>query len=298
MIVFKSWKSDLRLVIPALVFSVVYGMPYYNSYSAWSMVNGTFYRPALYRQLMPLLAQLIMTLTNLSAKDVVILLFGITGVAFALSLRYFMETFWKTERADLIVLALLGIFMIFFGLPARYLYDFATAFFFTLALAFLARGKLIEYLITFALSCINRETTIFLLPVFVIYSWGKLDGRKILLFSVAQLFIFGVIQAVIRFALRNSPGLPFWFMLIHNIRVYAQHPDRLLLDGSVLVLLLWLIYSEWKSKPLFLRQAFILFPIFFCLFILFGAEFEYRAMIEPYSVVMLLALPTKLLSTP
>lgn len=296
-VTFEAWRSDLLLILPAFALSVVYALPYFNPYSAWSMVNGTFYRPALYRQLMPLLAQLIMALTKMPAEYVVLLLFGISGVAFVLSLRYFMETFWTSTRINLIILALLGIFMIFFGQPARYLYDLATAFFFTAALAFLAREKYIAYLIIFTLSCINRETTIFLLPAFVICSWGKLDIRRIAVFSFAQIFIFGVIQAVIHFALRNTPGLPFWFMLIYNTKVYAQHLGGLLFDGAVFLLLLWLVFRGWKAKPLFLRQAFIIFPIFFVLFILFGAAFEYRTFIEPYSVVMLLALPPRVLET-
>jgi hypothetical protein len=172
-------------------------------------------------------------------------------------------------------------------------YDLPTAAFFTLAVAFLARRQLGAYLLVFLLSSFNRETTILLLPVFLVYGWSRIDAVRYWMTAIAQVVTFVTVQAAIRYHFRNAPGSSVWISPVENMTAHWNHPAASLIGLAVAILVLWLVFRQWQAKPVVLRTAFvILAPVLFLLYFIAGQAFEYRVFAELYSTAALLALPS------
>lgn len=187
-------------------------------------------------------------------------------------------------------LILLSVFTMIFQ---RYLkpYDLPTAIFFTLALVFLAQNKMAVYLLIFLLSTINRETTILLLPVFIIFYWNHMSRSKYAMLIALQLVTFVTVQVAIRYVFRDAPGSVIWVEPFENIRRHIAAPWASLLALVLLGILLWRVRVNWAYKPRVLRVAFVvLAPALFVMYFLFGQAFEYRVFAEVFSVAAILAV--------
>ncbi|AZO31441.1 hypothetical protein [Mesorhizobium sp. M1B.F.Ca.ET.045.04.1.1] len=177
----------------------------------------------------------------------------------------------------------------------RYVYDLPAAVF-TLALVLcLARfvqapetGRLMAYLGLFALATVNRETTMFLLPAFLAVCWGVLERRTIATVLAAQVIIFVVIQAAIRWFV---PGLPNPYASIPGTNYEIHLTDNLGLFTNPLYLLTYLArFGAGLYLPILLlhryldpvlKRTLLLFGIPFLLStVLFGRLVEHRVVIE------------------
>lgn len=107
---------------------------------------------------------------------------------------------------------------------------------------------------------------------------------------LSAFILYAVIQFVIRFAYRNAPGSPFWFMPMANVRAHAERPIATLITLAVIAVLLYLAFCNWSRKPYLLRLSFVLLaPAFIILYLLCGQAFEFRVFGELYPVAALLA---------
>ncbi|WFP62118.1 hypothetical protein [Mesorhizobium sp. WSM4904] len=177
----------------------------------------------------------------------------------------------------------------------RYVYDLPAAVF-TLALVLcLARfvqtpgtGWLTTYLGLFALATVNRETTMFLLPAFLAVCWGVLDRRTIATALAAQVIIFVVIQAAIRWLF---PGLPNPYASIPGTNYEIHLTDNLWLFTNPLYLLTYLArFGAGLYLPVLLlhryldpvlKRTLLWFGIpFLVSTVLFGRLVEHRVVIE------------------
>jgi len=118
------------------------------------------------------------------------------------SLNYLMTGVYSGNRYGMDALIFLGLL----GLPpfftaTNYIYDIPALFFFTLGLALMIRRHWIAYLIVFFLACLNKETTILLTMIFVLYFFNqsRMNRREYIQWLVAQLLIFGVVRIFLMF---------------------------------------------------------------------------------------------------
>lgn len=239
---------------------------------------------------MPFLAQSLQALTGWRVDIVVTVLVILSGVAFVFALRFCLQTFYKTERSDIIALALLAVFTILFEWQ-RHIYDFPTAIFFSLGLALIYRERITEYLVVFTVASINRETTIFLTLIFILYLHNKLKPRQLFAYLAVQVAVYIIIQGFIRWKFQNVPGDSFIFDPMSNFQKHFSAWVTVV-HLAILAMILWLVGKGWAGKPRLLRMTFtFLFPTLFLMYILLGYAFEYRIFAEIYSTTALLALP-------
>lgn len=166
------------------------------------------------------------------------------------------------------------------------IYDLATAAFFAWCLGFLARGQLGAYLGTFALANINRETTIFLVIVFLIYSLGRLDWRRYLVLGALQLGLFMATRLSIMSLFADRQGDAFLIRPLENLQLFLQSPMWSLAHWALIALVLWLCLRRWRSSHRLLQVAFLVMaPALLILYLVAGWAFEVRVFAEVFPVV-------------
>lgn len=240
-------------------------------------------KPFIYRQLS---IQIIHFLQNLGMglELSTVLVFGLGGVAFVFSLLYLLG------NREWLAISLLFVFVLIFSAYPKP-YDLLTATFFILAISFLQKRNIGMYLLVFVLSTLNRETTILLVPAFLIYCWKKVPAIQYALLTIVQGAIFFGIQAGIRYMFRNVPGPEAWMEPVHNLQYHLANPIPTIIFLTVLAILLWKVFQGWEKKPLPLRLSFLLlFPAFVALYIVFGQPYEYRVFAEVYPLAALLVV--------
>lgn len=283
-------EGELRgaiLAVYAFFVSAAYASPYIRILDYYHMIE----KPFVFRQL----SIWGVTLLQSMGPDSVTasyLFFGLGGILLFYSLLYAF-TLWQIGHAEIWTVALLAAFVVlFYAYPKPY--DMLTAAFFTLAIVTLARNQLSAYLVIFFLSSLNKETTILLLPVFMIHYWRRLHPRQYWLLALIQAVTFVTMQGTIRFIFRDAPGSSFWFSPVKNIADHWIYLSTSLLSLAAIVPLLWLVFRQWRYKPMLLRTAFVvLAPVLAILYFVAGRPFEFRVFAEMYSVTALLALPQR-----
>lgn len=183
------------------------------------------------------------------------------------------------------------------GLPpffkfTSFLYDPAQLLLFTASLYYIFKQRWVPYLVSFTLACINKETAVLLIPIFVFcYPNGLSDGLSKRLLG-AQAAVFVAVKAVLAIIFRDNPG-PFmeFHLLDHNLRVlaagYGWSPFLLM------ALLGFVCLYGWKSKPAFLKTAFVFtLPALIVISLFVGWIDEWRVYYEAYPVVLAMAVHT------
>jgi hypothetical protein len=253
------------------------------------MIRFTAYRPFVYRILVPVLIRVAELILPLDARTLATAFMFLSLVGFVFALRYLYTTFWKPSPfMDLPSLAsVLGLVLL---LQHQKLYDLTTLFLFTLALSFLARGRFRSFLVLFPFACLNRETSVLLIPVFAVHSFRSMDRRTYARFLGAQVLICLVIWVCLLVLFRDNPtALTTLHLRAHlDAALYdVRHLIRLTLYAAgAAALMIW----RWKTKPEFLRtSARVLIPLQVLLYFLVGAPFEMRIFAEVYPIIILLA---------
>lgn len=251
-------------------------------------------KPWVYRQLVSTLARLL-SQTGLRIDYALILVITLSGVLFYWSLRKLYFGFYsRTDKNELYVLGVVFVGLGLFGY-SRTPYDLMTAFTFTLSLYYILSGQNLEYLVIFILACLNRETSVILILVYVVYWFYysiKLAG-KVLWFiwkmTACQIYIYGLITYCLRVIFQYNDGLSVWIRPTQNLVSYVHHPYITLLHIVVFGFILWMVFRGWKYKPIAIRLAFmIMAPILFVMFLVCGYPFELRVFWETYPLVVML----------
>ncbi len=249
-----------------------------------------FYKPFVYRQLIPILARWLDLFIPLDVA--IVLVVTASGVGFYLALRKLAGEFYTiTDRHELyIVLSVFAGLLLFWRYAT--VYDLATAFLFTLALYYLKRNHENKYLLLFPLICLNRETAI-LLTVFCfvrMYANRKYDFE----FIALQVFVWVSSQIIIRSIFADNEGRGIWLEPLQNIEKFAADPMQMLLHLSITAVIFWAVLRGWGSKPAFLRLAFVTFaPALFVMYLVCGQAFEVRVFWEIAPVASLLVIQSE-----
>jgi hypothetical protein len=281
------------------------------------MIYGRAYKPYVYRFLLPNIVRFSVNIIPSDIRETIThsnlhilnwesellpeyliasILMCASLIGFGFAIRYLFKGVFQTtdilaDVASLVALA---------GIPLHFkyysfIYDFLTLFLFTLGLGLMVRRKWRIYLLLFALACLNKETTILLTLVFVIYffkRWTMISQKQFFQLLAIQILIFVLTRIVISWIFVNNPGESFEFHLFDHNFALTEYPYIL---GANLLLALGviaLVFYRWAEKPTFLKNSlFIALPLLTGA-LLFGYLDEFRAYYEVYPVVFLLIFHT------
>lgn len=242
-------------------------------------------KPFVYRQLVPILARLISGM-GIRIDYAIIFVVVCAGVGFYLALRELFFTYYPHSEASdfLVTLSVLGgLFM--FEKCSTY-YDLMTAFLFTLALLFIAQGKLSSYLLLFPLICLNRETA-FLLTIFLL-----IYNKNIVAF-VYQVLAWMGIRVILSAVFAQRSGAAAWVEPIENLQKFIENYPTTILHLFIISVLLFFVLKDWDTKPL--TTAFVVFaPLLVVMYIVLGQAFEVRVFWEIYPIIVVMSIPTVL----
>jgi hypothetical protein len=323
----QSWipALALSLAVTAWIVFVGEGIDAYSRSRLVDMVHGTAYRPYVYRVLVPGLAHVGLILMPASVSDaltsafeawrgrpadwppahaadyvLVIAIMAVSLMGFGAAVRSFSQTVFSARPMvhAVIALAAVAALPLTFGPFSRQIYDFSTLGLFTWCLVFMAQRRWIAFAIAFVFACLNKESSVLLLLVYVVYvartSTGLSRAEAVSLF-VYQVTVFALVRTAVVYAFRDNPGDTVEIHLFGHNQYVLLHPlemsRRLLLLLGVAIAGAW----GWSDKPPFLRQAFIvLAPALVVMGLTVGMVDEIRAYYEFYAVIVLMAAHTVL----
>jgi hypothetical protein len=168
----------------------------------------------------------------------------------------------------------------------NFVYDFPELALFTLALALLAERRWIPYLAAFTLALINKETSVLLCGVFVIWAWDRMPRARLAAWVAVQGVIAAGVLLAIRTAYAHAPGEPLEFHLARNLH---YHPALRQLRHDAIYAAFWIVALTGAAlqrrvaiAALFVGAVLLGFMLFF------GFFGEYRDFYEVYPLAALL----------
>jgi len=222
------------------------------------LVQGTGYRPFVYRTLLPTTVRLVEAALPDGSRDVVARLahssrplgelFASTPaadedhpvtyliaytlefvclLAFALTLRVAIAHFYDSPpwARDLIPIGGVLLLPLFFRYIS-YDYDLPQLFLFTLGLLLLARRRWYWFYPVFVLGVFNKETTALLVVIHLLAHRSQLPRRALIRHAVAQALLLGLIRVMLQFVLfADNPGVPVEVWIARNWQMISD-PER------------------------------------------------------------------------
>ena len=320
-------KFFYRTIIALISFYVLIAfvkLPQINGYKRAmfsEMIDGTAWKPFVYRTLLPTTVRLISevipdkvhkTLTekvesNKSAMLVLekfkwesefiteylvaMVLMYSTLLGFVFAFRRLFDEIYSSPlwfKNIISIILLLAIPAMFQPQYSNYIYDFPSLFLFTLGLLLLRQKKWRYFLILFFISCFNKETIILLTLIFAIHFYKDAEISRKLYYQLiaAQLMIFAAIKILLYILFMNNPGGFVEFHLID--RNYLLFNGYSLTTFVVLLIIFLSIFSKWNEKPKFLKDALWIAVPLLILTLFFGFFDELRDYYEVFPIVVLL----------
>jgi hypothetical protein len=296
------------------------GINWYARARFVDMVSGTAYRPYVFRALVPDIIRTVSSVTPAPLKHAAVALiegtrsvqtlgweheflfeylFGVAiffgcFIGLAVVLRLLLKSLyrfppWVADLMPLVGLIALPAFFRFYN----HLYDPATLLLFSLGLWFLVSGKRVWFYLIFALAVFQKETSILLVALYVIWSRGTMSKRGLTLSTLALVSFWFLGRMLVWQRFASNPGSFVEFHLEdHFLALWTNLPALLYLAGMGVV---WgfLVGYRWKEKPPLLRTGLIvmLAPLI-ALAAFFGTVDEMRQYFEVYPAAFLLTVPT------
>jgi len=232
-------------------------------------------KPFICRCLLPLLAH--------DAIGILVLV-SLFCSGLILAMLYLYEKYWiqslRNDAAFIIIYFLITLFLTAFS---NY-YDFPSAFFFLILFILFENKKYLISIPVFILACLNRETTIFLVPVLLVMS------RK---FSLAVLFaaIFFAVRHSVVYAFRDASGELSYINLPANFAIHARNyltTIVMVLVGLGLVVLV-IVNSRYLPVNVLIFIGTVL-PALLAVYIVFGCPAEIRVFAEAMPLWFMSAL--------
>ncbi len=219
-------------------------------------------------------------------------------IGFAYCIRWLTRYFYPAYSPHIldfgVPLAALFALPLFFR-HFNFVYDPATILLFPLALVCLLQERYLLYVLILALCALNKETSVLLIPAFVVHARSR--GMKtvpMIALAALQLAICLGIYKYISISMADRPGVPMEIQIFkYNLMLPIKQPYAfvwLLCVGSFFI---YFASRDWKTKPPFLRHSlvFMLIP-HTAMLIVVGCLDEIRIFYEVYAVTVLLMTPT------
>lgn len=290
-----------------------------------AQVDGTAYRPYVYRQLIPRLVRVLMAplprevWTRMAQKILnsgavarfeyatachyewwdakTLVPIGLSAIitflcliGYQVAIRALLQHELVAPRAFFAVVPLALCYgLLFLNRGGTLSYDYPQVFLFALGILLLAKDKLTLFYLVYILGMINKETSVLLAIVFAVVYRGRLDTLKYIAHLTALTVIFLIIKLTLQYVYAGNLGHPLYHHVCdHNI-AFMLDPKSASEIISLTLLIIGLAVRNWRSKPLILRQAsVVLWPLFILTF-LFGWIDEVRDLIEVFPSGLALA---------
>jgi hypothetical protein len=282
-------------------------------------IDGTVSRPFAYRVLLPQILRGINAVTPVSAaadldrlgkrigwsgpqnkypRDVIWLAalqfasligYAIVGASLYSALRS-REKSW-THWLVAPVLLLLLVPIVYKGLG--HIYDFTGLFFTVWLLWAMAGRRHVLYLLVFAASCMNKETTLLMSVAYAAIFFRRMVFGRYVGMLAAQFAIFLAIYVPLRVTYKDNPGSGIQVHWDEQFAYYASHLNNgyvLAIFSVSVVLFLILLTFRWNEKPQLLRRAAVMIVPHMALFIYGAAPGEVRNLYEIVPLISMLIL--------
>lgn len=294
----KLQQTILRLLLLAFALAV---FSLYIKLVTWDepragfeqIVNGTAYKPFVYRVLIPWLIRAAGLIAPVSRRFYAIIIMflcfiGFIAVIYRLSLHYWASINIAYLNSFACVLMLIPLMI-----SDNHVYDMSTLLLSSLALLTMTKRNWRWYLAIFVLGCLNKETFLLFAAVFAICFLGILERRTWFRLLFAQMGIYTVIRLFIMHVFRDNPGGMLEFHLQQNLLAVYKLPWLIAIYFAIFLMAGILVFVNWKEKPAFLRRSFLILAIpLGVLYLFFGRLIEIRVFYEAYPAFFLLAIPT------
>jgi hypothetical protein len=293
-----------------------------NRFKILNMVDGTAYKPFVYRTLMPTTVRILCSVTPRTVqgafvsaverdryltdmfKDlgletsaayqylatfflvlICLICFGHYAAKLTLKVCGMMDSFvTRTLLATTLIMAVPS-----FSMHDLKMYDPSQLFLFTLALYFLEGGKLLAFVISFAACCINKETAVILIPIFAVALRGQYTSRKYICMILALTGWYVFVELLLVYLFRSNPGGTMELHLLGNVGLLTDISLSSAVPIWIIVLVLCLY--RWADKPAFYKVSFLFtLPPLVILGMYFGVLNEWRDYYEAYPIVFGMAL--------
>ena len=253
----------MRKIFFTFVFALLsasYSFTWHPSYT----LSSPYYtdKPFVYRALVPALSGS----TGLSIEVIVLLFCIALGMTMlAIYEKHWRQSFWN----DILLIVSFSTTVLVLELYKK-TYDIPTAFFFTLIIHLWMEKKYLLSIPVFILSCLNRETTAILIPVFIVL-------HRNALVAVAYSVSWGFVKFIMVIAFGDSGGRTVYIRPLNNIISYISNPywSIILIATTAILLILFLM-----NKPKTFNYILLLFPILLGMHVIAGAPFEIRVFAE------------------
>jgi hypothetical protein len=174
-----------------------------------------------------------------------------------------------------------------------HIYDFTVLFFMACLLRAMASERHVLYLLVFALSCVNKETTILMSVAYAAIFFRRMAFSRYAIMLAAQLAVFLVIYFTIRTAFKNNPGESMEVHVHEQFAYYRSHLSNVYMFAIfsiAIVLFLLLLTFRWNEKPQFLRRSSLMIVPQIALVFYGGSPGEVRGLYEIVPIISMLIL--------
>lgn len=219
--------------------------------------------------------------------SVVLLVTYLSLCAYVFLIYKLAAFFWPENRGYRLVAPLIGLMMIPpFHDEFAYIYDYPSMMFVAAAMYALVKNKVRAYWVILILATLNRESAVYLVALYALYSFRWDNARHCALNVVAQFLLVLLIQGWIRQVYSSNPGEDLYDSLFWQL-AYIFGKYNVLQITQALVFI-GLVFYRWTEKPFMLRAGLCLLPIMFVAYLMHGYRNEYRVFMEIFPVISLL----------
>ena len=293
-----------------------------HSYAA--MIDGTAYRPYVYRTLVPNIVRAIKQITpdavkvrvnSLHLKQhtgritrtcemlgwdetrmftylVILLIHWACLIGFAFSMKGLIKALYDLPAFFYDFLPIIALLLLTLGLAygMSIIYDPSTLLFMALGLLLIVKRRYALFYPVLLLAILNKETAFLLIVFFAVHEFRVMRPGKLAMHLAAQSVAFIAIQGLIKWHFSGSPGEVARYHLMDNL--LRSSNISLAYIAFIFVVFGLPIRNSWRSAPVFLRRSFIAGMVFLIPgWLLFCRLAEVRDLLEIYPVVFLLIVP-------
>jgi hypothetical protein len=175
--------------------------------------------------------------------------------------------------------------------PFGYFYDLPQIFLMSLCILFLYGQNWFLYLLFFAITTLNKETTFTLIAVYVIYYFPRPPREKFIKLLLGQVLMYTLIRAWLFILYRDNGGANIQSNFAGNFHIYSAAPALIILTLIYFGVILFSIIKQWNQSHEFLRCGLIIFAIIFAFFVTSGIPMEFRVFLDALPILAFWIFP-------
>ena len=210
-------------------------------------------------------------------------LLAYTAISYLLYCQLFESVWWYRMLIPVLVLAVL---IPFVSNGVGHIYDFTVLMFMSALLYAIVTHRHWLFIVVFAVSCINKETTILMAIAYASYFRDRLPRPRFLRYIGIQWVTFAVIYSYVRFHFQANQGMTMEHWWGEQIKWFTS---RTFQDFATFLVIITLITFCWQEKPLVLRRAAAMLIPHLCLFLIGAYAGEIRNFYESLPLLTLFA---------